>query len=170
MVFSLHKIRHYLLGNKFVFYVDHMALIYLVNKPQVLGVKVRWLLLFLVEYDFTIMYKLDGTHVVIDSLSRLLDIIEPTSVLDQTTNVSFFYVEPEWLKDVKEFLKIGHVEGMLSIQQKHRLVKKAEPFTLKNGELYSMGQDNKLRRYLTDIETQMVMRELHECSMREFCN
>jgi hypothetical protein len=25
MVFSLHKFRHYLLGNKFVFYVDHMA-------------------------------------------------------------------------------------------------------------------------------------------------
>jgi hypothetical protein len=33
MVFSLHKFRHYLLGNKFVFYVDHMALVYLVNKP-----------------------------------------------------------------------------------------------------------------------------------------
>jgi hypothetical protein len=37
MVFSLHKFRHYLLGNKFVFYVYHMALVYLVNKPQVLG-------------------------------------------------------------------------------------------------------------------------------------
>ncbi len=35
MVFALHKFRHYLLGNKFVFYVDHMALVYLVNKPQV---------------------------------------------------------------------------------------------------------------------------------------
>jgi hypothetical protein len=33
MVFSLHKLRHYLLGNKFVFYVNHMALVYLVNKP-----------------------------------------------------------------------------------------------------------------------------------------
>ncbi len=33
MVFALHKFRHYLLGNKFVLYVDHMALIYLVNKP-----------------------------------------------------------------------------------------------------------------------------------------
>jgi hypothetical protein len=29
MVFSLHKFKHYLLGNKFVFYVDHMALVYL---------------------------------------------------------------------------------------------------------------------------------------------
>jgi hypothetical protein len=33
MVFALHKFKHYLLGNKFVFYVDHMALVYLVNKP-----------------------------------------------------------------------------------------------------------------------------------------
>jgi hypothetical protein len=71
---------------------------------------------------------------------------------------------------VKEFLKIGHVEGMLSIQQKQRLVKRAKPFTLKNGELYIMGQDNRLRGYLTTIETQMVTRELHECSKRAFCN
>jgi hypothetical protein len=33
MVFVLHKFRHYLLGNKFVFYVNHKALVYLVNKP-----------------------------------------------------------------------------------------------------------------------------------------
>jgi hypothetical protein len=33
MFFALQKFRHYLLSNKFVFYVDHMALVYLVNKP-----------------------------------------------------------------------------------------------------------------------------------------
>jgi hypothetical protein len=33
LVFALHKFKHYLFGNKFVFYVDHMALVYLVNKP-----------------------------------------------------------------------------------------------------------------------------------------
>jgi hypothetical protein len=27
MAFPLHKFKHYLLGNKFVFYVDHMALV-----------------------------------------------------------------------------------------------------------------------------------------------
>jgi hypothetical protein len=31
MVFALHKFKHDLLGNKIVFYVDHMALVYLVN-------------------------------------------------------------------------------------------------------------------------------------------
>jgi hypothetical protein len=33
MVFPFHKFRHYLLGNKFFFSVDHMALVHLVNKP-----------------------------------------------------------------------------------------------------------------------------------------
>jgi hypothetical protein len=33
MVYALHKFKHFLLVNKFVFYVDHMAMVYLVNKP-----------------------------------------------------------------------------------------------------------------------------------------
>ncbi len=81
MVFVLHKFKHYLLGDKFVFYVDHMALVHLVNKPQVSRKIVRWLLLFL-EYDFTIMYKPSKTHVVKDALSRLPNIIKPTYVHD----------------------------------------------------------------------------------------
>jgi hypothetical protein len=35
-VYALHKFRHYLLGNKFFFYVDHMALLYLIKKLQLL--------------------------------------------------------------------------------------------------------------------------------------
>jgi hypothetical protein len=33
MVYALQKFRNYLLSNQIVFYVDHMALMYLVNKP-----------------------------------------------------------------------------------------------------------------------------------------
>jgi hypothetical protein len=33
MVFALHKFRHYMLGNRFVFCVDHITFISLVNKP-----------------------------------------------------------------------------------------------------------------------------------------
>ncbi len=33
MVYALYKFRHYLLGKKFIFYMDHMALLYLVKKP-----------------------------------------------------------------------------------------------------------------------------------------
>jgi len=99
MVFVLHKFRHYLLGYKFVFYVDHMAFVYLVNKPQVSGSIGRWLLLFL-EYDFTIMYKPSRIHVVVDALSRLLNITKPTCVPNQTIDVSLFYTKPKWLNDI----------------------------------------------------------------------
>jgi hypothetical protein len=57
-----------------------MALVYLVNKPQVLGEMTRWLLLFF-KYDFTIVYKPGKTHVVGNALLRLPNGIEPTCVL-----------------------------------------------------------------------------------------
>jgi hypothetical protein len=88
------------------------------------------------EYDFTIVYKLGRTHVVTDPLLRLSDNTEPIGVPDQTIDASLFYTRLEWLNDVKEFLKIGQIEGMLLVQQKQKLVKKVEPFTLKNGEFY----------------------------------
>ncbi len=100
MVFPWHKFIHYLLGNKFIFYVDYMALVYLVNKPQVSRRMARWLLLFL-EYDFTIMYKPCKTHVVANALLRLTDSIEPIGVPNQTTDSTLFYIRLEWLNDVK---------------------------------------------------------------------
>ncbi len=52
------------------------------------------------------MYKLSKIHVVANALLRLPNIIEPRGVLDQTIDASLFYIEPEWLNDVKEFLRI----------------------------------------------------------------
>jgi hypothetical protein len=57
-----------------------MALVYLVDKPQVLGRIAKWLLMFF-EYDFIVMYKPCKTHVVLDALSRLPDITKPTMCL-----------------------------------------------------------------------------------------
>jgi hypothetical protein len=44
-------------------------------------------------------------HVIVDALSRLLNITKPIGVLDQTTYACPFYIEPKWMNDVKEFLK-----------------------------------------------------------------
>jgi hypothetical protein len=81
------------------------------------------------------VYKLCRTHVIVDALSRLLDIIEPTCAPNQTTDANLYYIELELLKDVKEFLRTKQIEGTLLVQQKQRLVKRAKLFTLKNGEL-----------------------------------
>jgi hypothetical protein len=53
MIFFVQKFCHYLLGYEFTFYVDHDALKYMINKPQLSGKIARWVLL-LQEFNFTI--------------------------------------------------------------------------------------------------------------------
>jgi hypothetical protein len=43
---------------------------------------------------------------------------KPTSLPNQTIDANLFYTWLEWLNDVKEFLKIGQLEGTLLVQQK----------------------------------------------------
>jgi hypothetical protein len=62
MMYTLHKFHHYLIGNKFIFYVDHIVLTYLVNKPQLFDKITRWLLQLFLKYDFTVIYKPGQTH------------------------------------------------------------------------------------------------------------
>ena len=61
MVFSVKNFRHYLLMNKVIFFVDHMALQYLVNKPDLSGRLARWILL-LTEFDYSVQYKPRKMH------------------------------------------------------------------------------------------------------------
>ena len=61
MVYAVKKFRHYLLANKFTFFVDHQALLYLVNKPCAMGKVVRWFVILL-EFDFKVAVKKCSTH------------------------------------------------------------------------------------------------------------
>jgi hypothetical protein len=70
MMHALHKFWHSLLGNKFGSYVDHMMLVYLVNKPQVSKIIVKWFFLFL-KYDFKVLYRHGQKHVLANALSKL---------------------------------------------------------------------------------------------------
>ncbi len=106
MVYALHKFKNYLLGNQLVFFIDHMALVYLVNKPQIFNIIVRWLLLFL-EYDFKIFYKPSRSHLMVDAFSRLPNQTKIVGVLDQTIDAHMFILQPKWLQSVYEYLLEG---------------------------------------------------------------
>lgn len=70
MVYSVQKLCHYLLANHFVFYVDHQALLYLIDWPAMSGKIVRWMLL-LQRYDFEVVYCPGNKYVMANHLSRL---------------------------------------------------------------------------------------------------
>ncbi len=104
MVYVLHKLRSFLLRNKYIFHADHMALVYLVNKPLVFGRIARWLLLFL-EYAFTILQKPSKTHVVVFVLYILLNSSKQLGAPNQTVDASLFSVEPIQMQEVKNYLE-----------------------------------------------------------------
>ncbi len=108
MVYALHKFHHYLLGNKFIFYVDHMALLYLGPKTPNFKENNKVATFFL-EYDFLVIYKLGRFHSMSDALFQMFDFIEENEVLDQIMDVSLFLLQSVSLQ---EFLSTSLLENL----------------------------------------------------------
>ena len=70
MVFSVKKFCHYLMCNLVVFFVDHMAIKFLVNKTKLSGSLAGWVLL-LEKFDYTVEYKRGRMYLQADHLFRL---------------------------------------------------------------------------------------------------
>ncbi len=66
------------------------------------------------------------------------------------------------MQEVKNYLKIGQMLKTMNLAQKQKLAKKVEPFTLKEGIMYRVGQNNKMHKCLTTSKAQIVFQELHE--------
>ncbi len=63
LIYTIKRFHHYLLGNNFMFFVDHQVLTYLVNKPTIIG-QMAWWLLLLQKFNFKVIYKLQKVHFV----------------------------------------------------------------------------------------------------------
>jgi len=70
MIYIVKKFKHYLLGNSFIFFIDHQALLYIVNKLTVRRWITKWLLM-LQEFDFKVVYKLNQVHFLLYHLSKI---------------------------------------------------------------------------------------------------
>jgi hypothetical protein len=112
MIYSVTKFRHYFLGKRFTFHVDHSALVYLVSKASLTGTLGRWTLL-LQEYEFDIVHRPGAQHAVADYLSRLESGEAPAEVADNFPDAGIMTVTPEagprddpdkWLTDIIYFL------------------------------------------------------------------
>ena len=70
MIFALKHFRSYILGHRFAFRVDHMALKYYQSTAEPLGQQARFLD-FLAEFDFDLQYRAGKDHTNCDFLSRI---------------------------------------------------------------------------------------------------
>ena len=156
MVYAVNKFRHYLLGSRFIFFVDHLALQYLVNKPQVSGRLARWLLLFL-EFDFKVIYKPGKTHGVADALSRNERAEPATGIPNQTTDAQLFSIQTDWTQPIIDYLQTGKFSPSMTKEACKRLAYRAIPFQVIQGKLYRLGKDLRLRQVISDSQARMIL-------------
>jgi hypothetical protein len=169
MIYSVTKFRHYLLGKRFTFHVDHSALVYLVSKASLTGKLARWTLL-LQEYEFDIVHRPSAQHVVEDYLSRLEPGEAPAGVADDFPDAGVMTVtletgprdDPEkWLTDIIYFLSHGVPSEELSKEERKRLGVRSRAFILMNDSLYHKSTDGVWRRVVRKDEQEDVLRECH---------
>jgi hypothetical protein len=122
MVFSVKKFRHYLLLNPVVFFVNHMALRYLVNEPNLSGRLARWILL-LEEFDYTVEYKPGRMHKQDDHLSRLSKDLGSLPLEDDIPYASLFAIDVvlTWYNHIVEFLSTQQLPLVLSKNERHKI-------------------------------------------------
>ena len=92
MVFTLHKYRHYLLVNPIMFYIDHEALKYLVNKPLHHGRICPWFLLSQ-EFEFKVIVWPGKTNVGPNHLSRIDTGEKQSGIEDELRDAHLFRIK-----------------------------------------------------------------------------
>ena len=163
MIFALKKFRHYLLMNKVVFFVDHMAIRYLVNKPELSGRLARWVLL-LSEFDYTVHYKPGRMHRQADHLSRLSMEQSPDNINDEFPDASLFAVKkvPSWYAHIAEFLSTHQFPEGMDKNERRKIRVNSTHFVLISGKLYRKGIDGVLRRCVDYTEVPSILEACHD--------
>ena len=132
MVYSVTKYRHYLLGRKFSFHVDHSVLLYVVSKASLTGKIARWTLL-LQEFEIDIFHQPGIQHAVADYLSHLESGEAGDGIRDEFPDTELFRIttepaadpivpeEDKWLTDMHQFLSIGLPPKKMDQDERKRL-------------------------------------------------
>ena len=131
MIYAQNKFKHYLLGNKVIFHVDHQALLYLFKKPNLHGRFARWILL-LQELDFVVIHKPGKEHAIASFLSRIDSRESPQGFFDELPNVDLFETQglifDSWYDQLLMFLKDGFLLERFIVDQRRKFALKSKPF------------------------------------------
>ena len=163
MIYAMNKFMHYLLVTQFVFFVDHQALLYLVNKPCAMGRIVQWFVILL-EFDFSVAVKKGSTHQRADHLSKITSGEEPIGANNELPDASLFRVEmvPKWSEQVIHLLTTGSLTDTGNyLQEKTEFLEACGRFQLFSGWLYYLGQDNIMRLVVCLDDYHSIMSDAH---------
>ena len=163
MVFSIKKFRHYLICISVVFFIDHMAIKYLVNKAKLSGRLARWVLL-LEEFDYTVEYRLGRLHLQANQLSKLSEEIGTSPIDDRFIEDNLFLVtsSPNWYAGIVEFLTTQRFPAEWTKKERRKVRVNSRHFAVIGNRLFRRGADNILRRCVSEAEVPDILTTCHD--------
>ena len=149
--------------NKVIFFVDHMALKYLVNKPDLSGRLARWILL-LTEFDYTVQYKPGKMNLQADHLSRLSTETGSEEMDDEFLDGRLFAVQkvPSWYSYIAEFLSTQAFPANLDRNKRRKIRVNSTNFAIIANKLYRRGIDRILRRRVDYTKVPDILEACHD--------
>ena len=134
------------------------------NKPDVNGRIIRWLLL-LQQFDLTVIDKRGKENVVSYFLSRLtLPTYNEEMVDDKIPYEHIFSISvlSPWISNIANYLVSWRFPSNLSSKEKRNNLRKHSPFNQIGGKLFIYGPDHILRRR---VRKEQVFQILSTCHM-----
>jgi hypothetical protein len=106
------------------------------------------------EFDFEVIVKLGKLNVGPDHLSRVTNGEEPTNLEDNFPYAHIFsiHIVDDYFKEIIQYISTGTAPQGYTTAQKKNLVFHAVDYQLIAGNLYKMGTDRILQRYVLDHE------------------
>ena len=149
--------------NKVIFFVDHMALRYLVNNPDLSGRLARWILL-LTEFDYSVRFKPGKMHLQADHLSRLSEEVGTEEIDDEFPDGRLFTVQkvPLWYSYIAEFLSTQTFPPGLDRNERRKIRVNSTNFAIIANKLYRRGIDGILRRCVDYTEVPAILEACHD--------
>lgn len=162
VVYAINKFRHYIIGYKTFIHIDHATIHYLMNKVVVGGCIIRWLL-FLQEFDITIVNKLGKDNFVADFLSGMVLQGNDEAVNDAFPDEHLFSisVQAPWFADIANYLVTRKCPNHFNPKQKKQLVRESSRFQWVDGLLFKMCLDHVLCRCVQEIDVYDIIYSCH---------
>nr|KYP74926.1 Retrovirus-related Pol polyprotein from transposon 17.6 [Cajanus cajan] len=149
IVFALEKFWSYLIGSKVVVFTNHVAIKYLLTKPDSKPRLIRWILL-LQEFDLEIKDKIGKQNLVVDHLSRLINdevTMKEREILEEFPDEKLLMVqERPWFVDLANFKAAGVIPEDFTWHQKKKFLCDATYYVWDNPHLFKIGSDGSLRK------------------------
>ena len=149
--------------NKVIFFVNDMALRYLVNKPDLSGRLARWILL-LTEFDYTVQYKPGKMNLQADHLSRLSTETGIEEMDDEFPDRWLFGVQkvPLWYSYIAEFLSTQAFLANLDRNERRKIRVNSTNFAIIANKLYRRGIDGILCQYVDYTKVLDILEACHD--------